>query len=93
MMIDEPELVKAMLNKYCDINLEIYERMFTAAGDRVDLLRACDDYGTQRASCSAWRCSKNSLRKTPGALRTCATSTTVSICSTPAVRSATTSPA
>lgn len=48
MMIDEPELVKAMLNKYCDINLEIYERMFTAAGDRVDLLRACDDYGTQR---------------------------------------------
>ena len=48
MMMEEPELTKAMLNKYCDISLEMYERMFQAAGDRIDLLRVCDDYGTQR---------------------------------------------
>lgn len=48
MMMEEPELTKAMLDKYCDISLEIYERMFQAAGDRVDILRCCDDYGSQR---------------------------------------------
>lgn len=48
LMMEEPELTRAMLDKYCDISLEIYERMFQAAGDRIDLLRVCDDYGTQR---------------------------------------------
>lgn len=49
MMMEEPELTKAMLDKYCDISLEIYERMFQAAGDRIDILRCCDDYGTQQS--------------------------------------------
>ena len=48
MIMEEPELTKAMLDKYCDISLEIYERMFQASGDRIDMLRVCDDYGTQR---------------------------------------------
>ena len=48
MMVEEPELMQAMLKKYCDISLEIYERMFQASGDRIDILRCCDDYGTQR---------------------------------------------
>lgn len=48
MMMDEPELTKAMLDKYCDLSLEIYLRMFEAAGDRIDILRCCDDYGSQR---------------------------------------------
>lgn len=47
-MIEDPELIKAMLNRYCDSSLEMYERMFRASGDRIDILRCCDDYGTQR---------------------------------------------
>lgn len=46
-MYEKPDLIKAMLNRYCDASLELYERMFEAAGDRVDILRCCDDYGTQ----------------------------------------------
>ncbi len=46
-MIEEPELIKAMLNKYCDTVLEMYERMYVASGDRIDIIRCCDDYGTQ----------------------------------------------
>ncbi len=47
-MIEDPELIKAMLNRYCDSSLEVYERMFRASDDRIDILRCCDDYGTQR---------------------------------------------
>ena len=46
-MIDQPDLLKAMLNKYCDASLEMYERMFEASGDRIDIIRVCDDYGSQ----------------------------------------------
>ena len=46
-MIENPDLIKAMLNKYCDTVLEMYERMFIASDDRIDILRCCDDYGTQ----------------------------------------------
>lgn len=48
LMLEEPELVQAMLKKYCDIHLEIYHRMFIASGDRIDILCCCDDYGTQQ---------------------------------------------
>lgn len=47
-MIEAPELVIAMLDRYCDASLELYERMFQASGDRVDILCCSDDYGTQR---------------------------------------------
>lgn len=46
-MYEEPELVKAMLDRYCQASLEIYERMFEAANNKIDILRCCDDYGTQ----------------------------------------------
>lgn len=46
-MLLEPELIKTMLKKYCDASLELYSRMFEASGNRVDILRVCDDYGTQ----------------------------------------------
>lgn len=46
-MYEEPELVKAMLDRYCKATYEIYERMFEAANNKVDILRVCDDYGTQ----------------------------------------------
>ncbi len=46
-MYEKPDLIKAMLKRYCDASLELYERMFIASGDRIDILRCCDDYGTQ----------------------------------------------
>lgn len=47
LMADEPELVKAMLNRYSEFYLELYERMLIAGDGAIDLLRTCDDYGTQ----------------------------------------------
>lgn len=46
-MYEEPELLKAMLDRYCKASYEIYERMYEAANDKVDMIRCCDDYGTQ----------------------------------------------
>lgn len=47
LMADEPDLVKAMLNRYSDFYMELYERMFEAGDGAIDLIRPCDDYGTQ----------------------------------------------
>lgn len=46
-MCEEPELVKAMLDRYCKASYEIYERMYEASNNKIDLIRCCDDYGTQ----------------------------------------------
>lgn len=46
-MYEEPELIKAMLDRYCKATYEIYERMYEAANGQVDIMRCCDDYGTQ----------------------------------------------
>ncbi len=46
-MCEEPELIKAMLNRYCKSIYEIYERMYEAANGQVDIMCCCDDYGTQ----------------------------------------------
>ncbi len=46
-MYEEPELIKAMLDRYCQASYEIYERMYEAANNKVDIIRCCDDYGTQ----------------------------------------------
>lgn len=46
-LYEEPELMKAMLDKFCRINYEIYERMYEAANNKVDIFCCCDDYGTQ----------------------------------------------
>lgn len=58
LMAEEPELVKAMLDRFVKFSMELYERMFEACGGMIDLLRPCDDYGTQRGllfSVSMWR--------------------------------------
>ena len=47
MMIEEPEIIQAILDRHCDSTLEIYRRMFVASGDRIDFMKVCDDYGTQ----------------------------------------------
>lgn len=47
MMMEEPELIQAILDRHCDRMLEIYRRMFEAAEGRIDFLKCCDDYGTQ----------------------------------------------
>lgn len=47
LMADEPELVKAMLNRYSEFYMELYERMLKAGDGAIDILRPCDDYGTQ----------------------------------------------
>ena len=46
-MYEEPEMIKAMLDKYCRLCYEIYERMYEAANNKVDFICCCDDYGTQ----------------------------------------------
>lgn len=63
-MYEEPELVKAMLDKYCKASYEIYERMYEAANNKVDIIRCCDDYGTQISTLgSVLPCGMSSLRK------------------------------
>ena len=47
LMAEDPEMVKTMLNRYSEFYLELYERMFEAGGGAIDLIRPCDDYGTQ----------------------------------------------
>ncbi|MDD3340233.1 MAG: uroporphyrinogen decarboxylase family protein [Lachnospiraceae bacterium] len=49
LMADDPDLVKAMLKRYRDFYMEMYERMFEAGDGGIDLIRPCDDYGTQRS--------------------------------------------
>ena len=54
----EPDYTKAMLKHYMDFVLEHYERMFIAADGQIDLLKTCDDYGTQCSmlfSVDMWR--------------------------------------
>ncbi|MFI3212158.1 MAG: uroporphyrinogen decarboxylase family protein [Eubacteriales bacterium] len=47
MMIEEPEVLQAILDRHCDRVLEIYRRMFEAAEGNIDFMVCCDDYGTQ----------------------------------------------
>lgn len=49
MMIEDPELLTAMLNRYHAVIMEIYERMFEAADGGIDYLWCADDYGTQQS--------------------------------------------
>ena len=46
-MYEEPDLLKAMLDKFCSLSYEMYERMYDAANGKIDMIRCCDDYGTQ----------------------------------------------
>ncbi len=42
-----PDLAKAVFNKFVDFELEYYERQFIAADGQIDILLCNDDYGTQ----------------------------------------------
>ena len=46
-MAAEPEFAQAMFDKLVDFEVEYYSRMFEAADGRIDILKVCDDYGTQ----------------------------------------------
>ncbi len=48
LMIEDPELLHGMLDRYSQFYMEMYERMFEAADGGIDILRCADDYGTQR---------------------------------------------
>ncbi len=47
LMIEEPEVAKAILDRMVNFELEHYRRTFEAAEGKIDILRTHDDYGTQ----------------------------------------------
>lgn len=54
----EPEFAQRMFDKFVDFEMEYYERMFQAADGQIDIIRPCDDYGTQTSllfSIDMWR--------------------------------------
>ncbi len=57
-MIEEPEVVKRILDKMVEFELEYYRRIFEAGKGNIDILRVHDDYGTQISllfSMDMWR--------------------------------------
>lgn len=46
-MAGEPEMAHYIFDRMCEFELEYYERMLIAGDGQVDILRTCDDYGTQ----------------------------------------------
>jgi uroporphyrinogen decarboxylase len=46
-MAAQPEIAKAVFDRCVAFELEYYDRILTAAGGQVDILRTFDDYGTQ----------------------------------------------
>lgn len=46
-MAGDPDMAHFIFDKMCEFELEYYERMLIAGDGQVDILRACDDYGTQ----------------------------------------------
>lgn len=46
-MIVEPEVAKALFDRFVQFELEHYERIFIACDGQADILRPHDDYGTQ----------------------------------------------
>lgn len=47
-MIVNPDFYSALIERILDFELEFIERVFAAAGDRIDFFRIGDDFGTQR---------------------------------------------
>lgn len=46
-MAAEPEMAQYVFDRMAEFELEYYERMLIAGQGQVDILRTCDDYGTQ----------------------------------------------
>ncbi len=47
-MVLEPEYAHYLFDRMLEFELEHYEKMLIAADGQIDILKACDDYGTQR---------------------------------------------
>lgn len=47
-LLDAPEMAEFLLDKFTDFYVAFFDRMFTAARGRIDLLRIADDLGTQQ---------------------------------------------
>lgn len=57
-MAMNPELPRAIFDRFVQFELEYYGRIFEAAGGQIDILRVYDDYGTQSSllfSVEMWR--------------------------------------
>lgn len=57
-MVLEPEFAKCMFDKIVSFELEYYENMLIAGKGKIDILKCCDDYGTQNGllfSTDMWR--------------------------------------
>lgn len=57
-MIDRPEYAATLFDKMVEFELAFYEKMFEAGKGKIDILRTCDDYGTQISllfSVDMWR--------------------------------------
>ena len=47
LMVEEPEIARALLDRMVDFEIEYYRRCFEAGAGKIDILRPHDDYGTQ----------------------------------------------
>lgn len=47
-MATRPEMAHWLLDRFTSFYLDFFDRMLTAAGGRIDILRVADDLGTQR---------------------------------------------
>ena len=57
-MAAHPEFAQKIFDKFVEFELEYYGRMFEAGQGQIDILRVCDDYGTQSSlffSVEMWR--------------------------------------
>lgn len=53
-----PVFAKRIFDKFVNFEMEYYQRMFEAADGQIDIIRTCDDYGTQHSmffSVDMWR--------------------------------------
>ena len=48
-MAADPDMANYLMDRFTDFYLEYYDRMLTAAGGRIDILRQADDLGTQES--------------------------------------------
>ncbi len=48
-MAGDPQIAHYLMDRFTDFYLEYFDRMLTAAGGRIDILRQADDLGTQES--------------------------------------------
>lgn len=48
-MAGDPEMANYLMDRFTDFYLEYFDRMLSAAGGRIDILRQADDLGTQES--------------------------------------------